>query len=206
MAATRSERCPSVKGSFVLLTKRAFLRWAGVALAALSIQSGTHTARAREPLAPLVVVVARNSPIERLSRFELKKLYLGANLQAPGGERVIAFHQQYSAPDRVAFERGLLGMDPEELSRYWIDRKIRGEGGAPHVVGSVELLQRVVSRISQSIGYVRLDQVGPELRVIPIDGRLPGEAGYPVTGAEEGAAGFAAQQSEQTLFGPDWAG
>jgi hypothetical protein len=189
-----------------MLTKRAFLKWTGVALAALSIQSGSHTAGAREPLAPLVVVVARNSPIERLSRFELKKLYLGANLQAPGGERVIAFHQLYSAPDRVAFERGVLGMDPEELTRYWIDRKIRGEGGAPRVVGSAELLQRVVSHISQSVGYVRLDQVGPELRVIPIDGRLPGDAGYSVTGAEEGSESFAAQRWEETLFAPDWAG
>jgi hypothetical protein len=149
------------------------------------------------------VVVARNSPIDHLSRFELKKLYLGANLQAPGGERVLAFHQMYSAPDRVAFERSVLGMDPDELARYWIDRKIRGESGAPHVVGSPELLQRVVSRLNISVGYVRLDQVGPELRVIPIDGVLPGAAGYPVTG-EEDAPTFAAARWVRTLLGSVW--
>ena len=165
-----------------MLTRRAFLRWTGAAVAGVTIQSGTRTARAAA-VAPLAVVVARNSPIERLSRFELKKLYLGANLQAPDGERVLPFHQMYSAPDRVAFERVVLGMDQQELARYWIDRKIRGESGAPHAVGSAELLQRVVSRLSQSVGYVRLDQVGPELRVIPIDGCLPNETGYPVTGA-----------------------
>lgn len=185
-----------------MLMRRAFLKWTATALAALSIQGSSHAARA-QTATPLVVVVARNSPIERLSRFELKKLYLGANLQAPGGERVLAFHQMYSAPDRVAFEHSVLGMAPEELARYWIDRKIRGEGGAPRVVGSPELLQRVVSRLNYSIGYVRLDQVGPELRVIPIDGILPGAAGYPVTG-EEDAPALAAERWVRTLLGPDW--
>jgi hypothetical protein len=185
-----------------MVTRRAFVKWTGVALAALSIQGSSHAALAQTP-APLVVVVARNSPIEHLSRFELKKLYMGANLQAPGGERVLAFHQMYSAPDRVAFEHSVLGMAPDELARYWIDRKIRGESGAPHVVGSPELLQRVVSRLSYSVGYVRLDQVGPELRVLPIDGILPGSAGYPVTGEEE-APTFAAQRWMKALLGPDW--
>jgi hypothetical protein len=184
-----------------VLTRRAFLKWTAVALAALSIQGSPHAARA-QAASPLVVVVAQTSPIERLSRFELKKLYLGANLQAPGGERVLAFHQMYSAPDRVAFERSVLGMNPEELVRYWIDRKIRGEGGAPHAVGSAELVQRVVSRLNQSIGYVRLDEVGPGVRVIPIDGMLPGAAGYPVTGQEDAPA-FAAQHWVSTLLLPD---
>lgn len=186
-----------------MVTRRAFLKWTGAAVAGLSIQSSSRAARAQAPSAPLAVVVARNSPIEHLSRFELKKLYLGANIEAPGGERVLAFHQMYSAPDRVAFERGVLGMAPEELSRYWIDRKIRGESGAPHVVGSPELMQRVVSRLTTSVGYVRLDQVGAELRVLPIDGVLPGASGYPVTGEEESPT-FAAARWMKALLGPDW--
>lgn len=185
-----------------MLTRRAFLNWTAAAAAGLTIQSSSRAARA-QAAAPLAVVVARNSRIEHLSRFELKKLYLGANLEAPGGERVLAFHQMYSAPDRVAFEHGVLGMEPEELARYWIDRKIRGEGGAPRVVGSPELLQRVVSRLNTSVGYVRLDQVGSELRVLPIDGVLPGASGYPVTG-EEDAPLFAAQRWMKALLGPDW--
>lgn len=186
------------------MTRRAFLKWTGAAVVALSIQGSSPTARAGAQASPLVVVVARNSPIERLSRFELKKLYLGANVQVAGADRVLAFNQMYSAPDRVAFERGVLGMDPDELARYWIDRKIRGESGAPRVVGSPELLQRVVSRLNQSVGYVRLDQVEAEVRVIPIDGMLPGDTGYPVTG-EEAAPAFAALRWVRNLLGPDWA-
>ena len=69
-------------------------------------------------------------------------------------------------------------MSSEEVSRYWIDRKIRGESGAPKAVGSVELLQRVVSKLEHSVAYVRADQVRPEVRVVAIDGSVPGDSGY----------------------------
>jgi hypothetical protein len=71
-------------------------------------------------------------------------------------------------------------MGSETLARYWIDRKIRGEGGAPRMVASVELLQKVASRLPCAVAYLRLDQVGSELRVLSIDGYWPGDAGYPI--------------------------
>ena len=161
-----------------MLTRRVLLKWTGGALAAVAVQGRSPAAHAQLQV-PLAVVVGRHSRIEGLTRFELKRLYLGANLQAPGGERLLAFHQMQDAPERVAFERGVLGMDAEQLARYWIDRKIRGEGGAPRAVASAELLQRVVSQLGQSVGYVRIDQVGPGLRAIPIDGLKPGDPRYP---------------------------
>jgi hypothetical protein len=126
----------------------------------------------------LALVVAKNSPIQQLSQYELKKLYLGSNINDPSGERIIAFNQAPNSADRVAFEQRVLGMSSEEVSRYWIDRKIRGESGAPKAVGSVELLQRVVSKLEHSVAYVRADQVRPEVRIVAIDGAVPGDSGY----------------------------
>ena len=76
------------------------------------------------------------------------------------------------------FEDKVLGMTPDEVASYWIDRKIRGQSGAPKAVGSPELVQKVVSKVDHSIAYVRLDLVRPEVRVIAIDGRLPTDAAY----------------------------
>jgi hypothetical protein len=69
-------------------------------------------------------------------------------------------------------------MSPDQVASYWIDRKIRGQSGAPKAVGSGELVQKVVSKVEHSIAYVRLDQVRPEVRVIAIDGKLPSDAAY----------------------------
>jgi hypothetical protein len=164
-----------------MLTRREFGIWTAGALAGVGTLLRSRAAPAHEHV-PLAVVVARNGPIEGLSRFELKKLYLGSNLQAPGGERILALHQMSDAVDRIAFEHQVIGMQPEELARHWIDRRIRGEGGAPRTVTSVDVLHRVVSRLTHAIGYLRWDQVGPELRAIPIDGSLPGDPSYPILG------------------------
>jgi hypothetical protein len=126
----------------------------------------------------LAVVVAKNSPLRELSKFELKKLYLGSNLTDPSGTPIVPFNQVPKSPDRVAFDSRVLDMTPEEVAQYWIDRKIRGQSGAPKAVGSAELLQRVVSRLEHSVAYVRFDQLLEEVRVLSIDGMSPGESGY----------------------------
>jgi hypothetical protein len=139
------------------------------------LPAGLAHAQQRDTLA---VVVAKASPIQQLSQYELKKLYLGSNIVDPKGERIIAFNQSPNAPDRVLFENRVLGMTPEEVARYWIDRKIRGESGAPKAVGSVDLLQRVVSKLEHSVAYVRADEVRSDVRVIAVDGSVPGDPAY----------------------------
>lgn len=145
------------------ITRRGILKWSiGTALATV-----LHT-----PLAGangegrIAVVVARNSPIQELSEFKLKKLYLGAHIIDPSGERIIPLNHLAESPDRVAFDQMALGMAPDEAARYWIDRMIRGESGAPKALGSPQLVQQTVSKAVHSIAYVRLDQVSDELRVI----------------------------------------
>jgi hypothetical protein len=158
------------------IRRRDVLKWSASAAVAALAGSAARPSHADAPR--LALVVARASPLQELTRFELKKLYLGAHIVDPSGERIVPFNQASSAPDRVAFEEKVLGMSPDQLASYWIDRKIRGQSGAPKAVGSAELVQKVVSKVDHSIAYVRLDQVRPEVRVIAIDGKLPSDAAY----------------------------
>ena len=41
-------------------------------------------------------------------------------------------------------------------------------------------LRDLVTVIPGSIGFVPMSEVGPDLKVIRIDGRLPGDEGYPL--------------------------
>jgi hypothetical protein len=160
-----------------MATRRELLTWSASTVAGLAAGLRARPARAQN-VDVLAVVVAKASPIQYLTQFELKKLYLGSNIIDPSGERIIPFNQTPNAPDRVLFEERVLGMTPEEVSRYWIDRKIRGQGGAPKAVSPADLLQKVVSRLDHSVAYVRLDHVLPDVRVIAIDGHLPGDGAY----------------------------
>jgi len=161
-----------------MTSRRDILKWSAAAAASALAGFGTREAQA-EPLR-LAIVVAQSSPLKQLTSFELKKVYLGAHITDPSGERIIPFHHAASSPDRVAFEEKVLGMSPEEAASYWIDRKIRGQSGAPKAVGSPELVQRVVSKVAHSVAYVRVDQLRSEVRPIAIDGKLPKDAAYPL--------------------------
>jgi hypothetical protein len=150
------------------------LSWSFIALA-----GGRGSPPRPEPPADrIAIVVALESPIRALTHFELKKLYLGAHIEDTAGERIMPFNQPLTSPDRLVFESRVLGMTPDEVARYWIDRKIRGESGAPKAVSPVDVLQRLVSRLVHSIAYVRIGQVLPQVRPIAIDGRLPADDDY----------------------------
>lgn len=160
-----------------MTTRRVILKWSlGLSTGLLS---GLTLRPARAQLGErLAVVVAKESSLRALSQYELKKLYLGTPMTNPSGDSIVPFNQNPNSPDRVLFERRVLGMTPEQVARYWIDRKIRGEGGAPKAVSPPDLLQRVISKLPHSVGYVRADQVRDDVRVISIDGKLPSDSAY----------------------------
>ncbi|HMA92753.1 MAG TPA: hypothetical protein VKP30_08710 [Polyangiaceae bacterium] len=128
----------------------------------------------------LAVVVAKSSPITGLTLNELKRLYLGSVLTGPGGVNVIGVNQAKHSPARTTFERVVLRMSEDELGRYWIDRKIRGNSGPPKSLPSPEYARRAVAGNPTAVTYLRINELGHDVRVIPIDGKLPKAAGYPV--------------------------
>ena len=158
-----------------MASRRHFLQWSLGALSAIGLGHRSALAQGADSIA---IVVAKESPIVQLSQFELKKLYLGANISDSSGNRIVPFNQAPSSPDRVLFEQRVLGMTPDEVARHWIDHKIRGGGSAPKAISPADLLQKVVSRMPHSLAYVRVANVQPEVRVIAIDGSLPGDGAY----------------------------
>jgi hypothetical protein len=80
----------------------------------------------------------------------------------------------------VRFDQAVLGMTPERVSRYWIDRKIRGQSGPPRALDSADLVQRVVARLDGGIGYVRMNELKADVKVVRVDGKSPKDSGYPV--------------------------
>jgi hypothetical protein len=126
----------------------------------------------------LVVVTQKGSPLRGLTIHELRRAYLGAAAGSSNGNRLIPLNLSFGSPERVQFERLVLRMSTEEIGRYWTDRKIRGQPGAPKSVPSVELMRRAVATVPGAIGYLLQTDVGPHLRVVRIDDKGPGDPGY----------------------------
>ena len=148
-------------------------------LAALALASGPRSARADEGAAaavrrPLILVVASDSPVANLSIEELRRIFGGDSLAyrplnlAPGAE------------ERVALDRILFGRGPDEMARYWIDRKIRGQAGPPRVIPTGRLVARIVARVPQAIGYLFDDALPPGTKAIRVNGLASTDPRYPL--------------------------
>lgn len=159
-------------------TRGALRAWFLVALTLLGVGSVSRTLNAGERVR-FAIVVARNSPVDELSLYDLKRLYEGETVNA-AGKRLLPLNLPPASDSRVRFDQAVLGMTPERVSRYWIDRKIRGQSGPPRALDSADLVQRVVARLDGGIGYVRMNELKADVKVVRVDGKSPKDSGYPV--------------------------
>lgn len=128
----------------------------------------------------MAVIVAKNCPIDNLSFGDLKRLYGGSPVLA-SGKTLIPLTYPKHASERIGFDQTVLGLTADEVGRYWVDRKIRGQSGPPKAIDSAEIIVRVVTKVDGAVGYVRPSAIVPGVKVVRIDGKLPGDPGYRVS-------------------------
>jgi hypothetical protein len=131
--------------------------------------------RAAEPR--LVIVVAASSPLSNISKTALRRAFL-AEPTVVDGIKLLPLNQNPGTPERGRFDRAVLDLSPVEMSSFWIDQRIRGQGNPPRAIPSVPLLARLVGQLPGCISYMRETDVPPGVKALSIDGRAPGSAGY----------------------------
>jgi hypothetical protein len=159
-----------------MLNRRCFVS----AIGALSMPSWAGGVQAQEAKLRLAIVVAKNSPLRQLSIKDLRNLYRGDALTGPDGKRLIPLGRPPGSPERIAFDRAVLGMSPDLAAAYWIDRRIRGQSGSPRSVESAELLLRVLAKLEGAVGYVRVSGLTDWVTSVRIEGKAPTDADYPI--------------------------
>ncbi|HEY6876479.1 MAG TPA: hypothetical protein VI299_00620 [Polyangiales bacterium] len=136
---------------------------------------GTVSAQKR---APLAVVVGLSLEMHDMSLATLRSIFAGEAATAPDGKRFVPLNAPLKTYERELFDRKVLGLAPDDVSRFWIDRRIRDEFQPPRTLPSAELGVRVVATYPGAITYVSSSIVGRGVRVLRIDGKLPSDSGY----------------------------
>lgn len=132
--------------------------------AAVALGSATVIGRA-QAAEPLVVIVNKSVGQAAFSQGELSAIFTTRKRNFDGGQRVIPLNLPPRAEARVTFDREILGMGPDEVARYWIDRKVRGGNPPPRHVPSAALVARLVEKLPGAIGYVPASLAGT-LRIV----------------------------------------
>lgn len=131
-------------------------------------------------LADVAVVVNPANPVVSISLTELRKIFAGEKRSWQGGLPMHPIVRASGCHERLALLR-LLAMSESEYKQYWMAQVFRGEvGSEPLSVPSVGMQKEAMVVYSGAISLVDASDVKPGMKVVKIDGHLPGEPGYPL--------------------------
>ena len=128
----------------------------------------------------VAVVVNPKNPVSTVTRAELRKIFAGEKRTWAGGLSVKLVVRVPGSYERVVLLR-LLGMSEGEYKQHWIAQIFHGEAQAePVALFSNGMQKEAIGAFPGAIALVTRGDVKPGMKVLKVDGHLPGEPGYPV--------------------------
>ena len=128
----------------------------------------------------VAVVVNQNNPISNLSRDEVRKLFAGEKQLWRPGLPVKIFVRAPGAGERVVL-LAMLDMSESEYKQYWFSQVLRKEArDEPVALFSNAMQRQAIEVYPGAIALVSVRDVAGGMKVVRVDGRAPGEQGYPL--------------------------
>jgi ABC-type phosphate transport system substrate-binding protein len=160
--------------------RKSLLRWIlpGLACAVVVAAVKPEMGGPKESEA-LAIVVNRSNPLSEISLADLRRVYRGQRSRWSNGRRVTLVMRDPGTPEREAILQTLYGIDEDEYRRGFFQAVFTGQAnGAPKILATPNGVLRFVFNVPGAIGYVRASEVDSSVKMLRVDGHLPGEAGY----------------------------
>jgi ABC-type phosphate transport system substrate-binding protein len=141
----------------------------GVVLCLVPLPSSAGDSRA------LIVVIANKSVgVAKVTRDDLRPIFQTKKDTWPDGTPAKPFNLPDNNGTRQGFDVAVLGLEPDRVARYWIDRKIRGGERPPQTAPSSAVMLKVVAKTAGAVGYVEATLVDASVKVIAkiVDGQV----------------------------------
>ena len=131
--------------------------------------------------ADIAVVVHPDTPISDLSLADVRKVFLGDRQYWNSKLPVTLLIRAPVARERDVVLRIIYQMSEAQFKQYWIAKIFRAEAASPpKLVYSNDMQYELVSAIPGAIAFVDARNVPSGLKVLRVDGHLPGERDYPL--------------------------
>jgi len=127
----------------------------------------------------LAIVVHPETPVTKLTFSELRQVFLGERQYWTKDVPIVLLVRAPTSAERDAVLNVIYQMKEPQFKQYWIAKIFRAElSSPPKIVYSNDSANQLVSTIVGSIAFMAASDVKPGLKVLRVDDRLPGEAGY----------------------------
>ena len=136
---------------------------------------------ARVPWEGLAIVVNRNNPIQDVTLPQLRSMFYGEKKWWSNKHRITMAAMRHSTPEWKTVQRVIYKMNQHELEHYYLYQSFKGEGvSLPATMQAPADVMRFVAKTPGGLGYVRAPDVDDTVKVLRINGLLPGDDGYPL--------------------------
>ena len=128
---------------------------------------------------PLVIVVNRSNPLDDLTSAELRRIFLGNRSYWANGRRITLVMREPGEPERSTILREVCGLTEDQLKNHFLHGLFTGEIlVSPKILSSPTGVRKFIFNVPGAIGYLRIGDVDPTVKVVRIDELLPEDKGY----------------------------
>jgi hypothetical protein len=131
--------------------------------------------------ADVAVVVNADTPVTDLSLAEVRKVFLGERQYWNAKIPVVLLIRAPVARERDVVLRVIYQMSEGQFKQYWVAKIFRAEvTSPPKIVYSNDMQYELVSAMPGAIAFVDARNVHPGVKMVRVDGMLPGDKNYPL--------------------------
>lgn len=125
----------------------------------------------------LAVIVNKSNPVNDLPLGELRRILLGERTNWKGTRKIVLLLPTVGTPERQTTLR-LVAMDEAMYKSHWTE--MSSGDAAPVTAPATGISVNLVAETEDAIAVVPLGDVKGSVKILRIDGSLPGDAGYPI--------------------------
>jgi ABC-type phosphate transport system substrate-binding protein len=127
----------------------------------------------------LAIVTHPDTPVDQLSFADVRQVLKGERQYWTKDLPVVLFVRAPTSAERSAVLDAIYQMSEPQFKQYWIAKKFRAETAtSPVNLKSNDATQQFVATTAGAVGFMAARDVKPGVKVLKVDGRLPGEKGY----------------------------
>lgn len=127
----------------------------------------------------IAVVVNAGVSVNDLRMADLRKILLGDRQYWVSSQRITLLVRGPGARERDVMLKRVYQMSEAQFRQYWIAKVFRAETAAgPKTIPLNKIAVDLLRGLPGTIAFINATEVPKDLKVLKIDGRLPGDKGY----------------------------
>jgi len=129
----------------------------------------------------LAIIVAKNVAVDRVALPELRQLLRAEKSKTPDGLDVTLVTRERGSVERATVLREIYQLPDAGYEKYFMQKVFTGAmAAAPRLLPTANAMRKFVAANPGAIGYIRASDLDDSVKVLAVDGVLPGAAGYPL--------------------------